>query len=90
MYYVADKQIAVRAVTELRAARVSEPNATLACLQRLRNEVACAGQDDRARMEAWVSIRKLYDVFKAAPGRDIKAFWQDAISKTAAWSESLR
>jgi hypothetical protein len=90
MYYVADKQIAVRALTELRAARVSEAAATLACLQRLRNEVACAGQDDRPRLEAWVSIRKLYDVFKAAPEHDLKAFWQDAISKTAAWSASLR
>jgi hypothetical protein len=90
MYYVADKQIAIRAVTELRAARVSEPGATIACLQRLRNEVACAGQDDRPRLEAWASIRTLYDVYKAAPDRDIKAFWQDAISKTAAWSESLR
>ena len=90
MYYVADKQIAIRALTELRAARVSEAGATLACLQRLRNEVACAGQDDRARLEAWVSIRKLYDVFKAAPGGELKAFWQDAINKTAAWGESLR
>jgi hypothetical protein len=90
MYYVADKHIAVRALTELRAARVSEPAATLACLQRLRNEVACAGQDDRPRLEAWASIRKLYDVFRAAPEHDLKAFWQDAISKTAAWGESLR
>jgi hypothetical protein len=90
MYYVADKQTAARALTELRAARFGEHAAILASLQRLRNEVACAGQDDRARMEAWVSIRKLYDVFKAAPEHDLKAFWQDAINKTAAWSESLR
>ena len=90
MYYVADKQTAARALIDLRAARFGEHAAILASLQRLRNEVACAGQDDRPRMEAWVSIRKLYDVFKAAPERDLKPFWQDAISKTAAWSESLR
>jgi hypothetical protein len=90
MYFAVDKRIAQRALTELRAARASEAAAALACLQRLRNEVACAGQDDRRRMEAWVSIRDLYDVLKAAPGRDIKAFWQDAISKTAAWKETLR
>ncbi len=90
MYYVADKQIALRALTELRAARVGEPAATLASLQRLRNEVAYAGQDDRARIEEWVAIRKLYDAFRTAPGHDLKAFWQDAINKTAAWGESLR
>lgn len=90
MYYVADKQIAVRALTDLRAARVSEATATIACLQRLRNEVAGALPDDRARMEAWISIRRLYDAFKAAPDHDLKPFWQDAISKTVAWGESLR
>lgn len=90
MYYVADKQIAQRALTDLRAARVSEPTATLASLLRLRSEVACSGQSDRARLEAWAAIRTLYDVFKAAPQHDLKAYWQDAINKTAAWSESLR
>ena len=90
MYYVADKQIALRALTDLRAARVSEPTATLTSLQQLRNEVACAGQGDRPRLEAWAAIRTLYDVFKAAPQHDLKAFWQEAINKTAAWCESLR
>jgi hypothetical protein len=41
-------------------------------------------------MDAWMSIRKLYDAFKAAPDRDLKPLWQDAISRTVAWQESLR
>ncbi len=90
MYYVADKQIADRALTELRTARFGERTGTLACLLRLRNEVACAGADDYPRMEAWVSIRKLYDAFRAAPDCNLNAFWQDAVTKTLAWAKSLR
>ncbi len=56
----------------------------------LRNEVAGAQIGDRARMEAWIAIRKLYDAFKAAPDRDLTPLWQDAISKTVTWVESLR
>jgi hypothetical protein len=90
MYYVADKQKAERALNDLRAARLEEKATALACLHRLRNEVAGAQVNDRARMEAWISIRKLYDAFKAAPDHDLKPFWQDAISKTVAWGETLR
>lgn len=90
MYYVADKQKAERALNDLRAARLEEKATALACLHRLRNEVAGAQVSDRARMEAWISIRKLYDAFKAAPDHDLKPFWQDAISKTVAWGETLR
>ena len=90
MYYVADKLKAERALIELRAARTEEKALALACLQRLRNEVAGAEPGDRARMEAWISIRKLYDAFKTAPDRDLKPLWQDAIVKTAAWQQSLR
>jgi phage protein D len=90
MYYVADKQKAERALIELRAARTEEQAQALACLQRLRNEVAGAQRADHARMEAWISIRRLYDAVKAAPERDLKVLWQDAITKTAAWQASLR
>ena len=37
-----------------------------------------------------MSIRKLYDAFKAAPERDLKPLWHDAISRTVAWRESMR
>jgi hypothetical protein len=90
MYYVADRMIAERALTDLRAARTEPKALALACLQRLRNEVAAARPDDRARLEAWISIRKLYDAFKSAPERDLKPLWQDAISRTVTWQESLR
>jgi hypothetical protein len=90
MYYAADKQIAERALIDLRAARFGEHATTLACLLRLRNEVACPGRDDWPRLQAWVSIRKLYDAFRAAPDCDLKPLWQDAISKTLAWEQSLR
>lgn len=90
MYYVADKLKAERALIELRAARTEEKAQALACLQRLRNEVAGAEPSDRPRMEAWVSIRRLYDAVKTVPDGDLKPFWQDAIVKTAAWQESLR
>ena len=90
MYYAADRQKAVRVLAELRNTRLNEAAATLACLHRLRNEVACQRAGEHLRMQAWMSIRRLYDAFKAAPERDLKALWQDAISKTAAWCESLQ
>ena len=40
MYYTADKQKADRALHDLCAARAEEKAVVLACLQRLRNEVA--------------------------------------------------
>ena len=30
------------------------------------------------------------DAFKAAPERDLKPLWHDAISRTVAWRESMR
>jgi len=90
MYYAADKEIAERALLDLRAARFGDRSAALACLVRLRNEVAGAGRDDYPRMQAWVSIRKLYDAYRAAPGCDLTPFWQDALAKTDAWGKSLR
>jgi len=74
----------------LRSSRLDEPAVTLACLQRLRNEVAGQRAGEHLRMQAWMSIRRLYDAFKVAPERDLKPLWQDAISKTAAWCESLQ
>jgi hypothetical protein len=41
-------------------------------------------------MDAWISIRKLYDAFKAAANGDLKSLRQDAISKTLGWAEGLR
>jgi len=90
MYYAADRQKAERVLVELRDARLNDAAATLACLQRLRNEVACQRAGEHLRMQAWMSIRRLYDAFKAAPERDLKALWQDAISRTSAWCESLK
>jgi len=90
MYYAADRQKAERVLVELRSARLNEAAATLACLQQLRNEVACQRAGEHLRMQAWVSIRRLYDAFRAAPERDLKPLWQDAISKTAAWCQSLQ
>ena len=89
MYYVADKEIAERALSDLRAARGEDKALALACLHRLRNEVA-GGSSDRSRMEAWIAIRKLYDAVKATPERDLKVLWQNAIAKTALWREGLR
>ena len=89
MYYTADLLTARRVLGELRAARAAERAAALSCLQRLRNEVASERADDRARLTAWSSIRALYDVVKSGQG-DLKPYWQDAITKTEAWSESLR
>jgi hypothetical protein len=90
MYYAADRQKAERVLLELRDARHGEAAATLACLHRLRNEVACQRPGEHLRMQAWMSIRRLYDAFKAAPERDLKALWQDAALKTTAWRESLQ
>ena len=90
MYYAADRQKAERVLVELRSARLEDAAATLACLHRLRSEVASQNAREHLRMQAWMSIRRLYDAFKAAPERDLKPVWQDAISKTAAWCESLQ
>ena len=94
MYYAADKHKADSVLHELRAARAGDRMSTLACLQRLRNEVACERTSDIPRLQAWQSIRRLYDAFKAAAGQDLApdlgAHWQDAIAKTAAWRENLR
>lgn len=90
MYYAADRQKAERVLVELRSTRLDEAAATLACLHRLRNEVASQSAGEHLRMQAWMSIRRLYDAFKAAPERDLKPLWQDAISKTALWCESLQ
>jgi hypothetical protein len=90
MYYAADRQKAERVLLELRSARLDEGRATLACLHRLRNEVAGQRAGEHQRMQAWISIRRLYDAFKATPERDLKPLWQDAISKTTAWRDSLQ
>jgi hypothetical protein len=89
MYYAADREKAEQVLMDLRTARLDERAAALAILQRIRNEVACERAGE-ARMLAWMSIRNLYDTFKAEPGRDLKPLWQDAISRTVAWRESLR
>jgi hypothetical protein len=88
MYYAADRQTAERVLNDLRSARLGEHASALSCLQRLRTEVA-SERPDVARAQAWMSIRRLYDAFRDAPGHDLKPLWQDAISKTAAWGDSL-
>jgi hypothetical protein len=90
MSYANDRQTAERVLAELRNTRVYDAAATLARLQRIRNDVACERSGDQARLQAWTSIRKLHDAFKAAPDRDLKPLWHAAISSTAAWGESLR
>lgn len=90
MYYAADKQKAERVLRDLRSARTGDQVSTLACLQHLRNEVACERTSDLPRMQAWQSIRTLYDAFKAGTGQDLGPQWQDAIAKTTAWHDSLR
>ena len=77
-------------LAELRNARATDTAATLATLHRIRNDVACERADDQLRLQAWMSIRRLYDAFKAAPERDLKPLWHDAISRTAVWHESMR
>jgi hypothetical protein len=90
MYYAADKLKAERVLRDLRSARSGDRASTLACLQRLRNEVACERARDVPRMQAWQSIRTLYDALKAGTGRDLGPQWQDAIAKTTAWHDALR
>ncbi|HKS64326.1 MAG TPA: hypothetical protein VJT13_21675 [Xanthobacteraceae bacterium] len=89
MYYAVDRQKAAQVLMDLRNARLEDRTATLATLQRIRNEVACEGRD-QARLQAWASIRELYDAVKTGPDGDLKPLWQDAISRTVAWRESLR
>ena len=90
MYYAADRETAKRAVADLRMARLGEKAATLASLQRLRNEVASERMDDMARTQAWIAIRKLYEACRAGDQDDLKPLWQDAIARTTAWHDSLR
>jgi hypothetical protein len=90
MFYAKDRDTAARALIELRTTRLDDRSAALARLQRIRNEVACESNSDQPRLQAWMSIRKLYDACKAEPGRDLKPLWHEAIANTAAWSESLR
>jgi hypothetical protein len=90
MYYAEDRQTAQRALADLRLTRLEERAETLASLQRLRNAVASERTDDIPRLEAWVSIRRLYDAVKAGDEDDLKALWQDAIVQTTAWRDSLR
>lgn len=90
MYYAADKLKAERVLRDLRSARSGDRISTLACLQRLRNEVACERASDLPRMHAWQSIRTLYDAFKAGTDQDLGPQWQDAIAKTTAWHDALR
>ncbi|HMK81505.1 MAG TPA: hypothetical protein VK438_17765 [Xanthobacteraceae bacterium] len=90
MYYAADRDTAKRALADLRLARLGERAVTLASLQRLRNEVASERSDDVPRIQAWVSIRKLYEAYRSGADEDLKPLWQDAIARTAAWHESLR
>jgi len=89
MYYAADRQTAERVLIGLRGARLGGPAATLTTLQRLRNEVACERPGDVARLQAWMSIRKLYDAYKAAPEGDLKPLWQEAITRTVTWQQSM-
>ena len=90
MYYAKDRQIAERVLAELRATRLDDAAVALARLHHIRNDVACESNADLMRLQAWMSIRKLYDAFKAGPRRYLKPLWHDAITKTAEWRESLR
>jgi hypothetical protein len=90
MYYATDRRTAERVLVGLRSARLGERAATLASLQRIRNEAACERADDHLRMQAWMSIRKLYDACKAAPTGDLKPLWHEAIARTEAWRASMR
>ena len=89
MFYARDRETAERVLIALRTTRLDDKSVTLARLQRIHNEVAYEHVGDSARMRAWISIRQLYDAFKAAPDRDLKPLWHEAISNAAAWSESL-
>jgi hypothetical protein len=90
MYYAADRETAKRALADLRVARLDEKAATLASLQRLRNAVASERTDDVARIQAWIAIRKLYEAFRSGEEGDLKPLWQDAITRTSAWHDSLQ
>ena len=90
MYYATDRQTAERVLVELRSARLGERAATLASLQRIRNDVACEREDEHLRMQAWVSIRNLYEACKVAQEGDLRPLWHDAISRTEAWRRSMR
>lgn len=90
MYYAADRETAKRALADLRTARLGEKTAALASLQRVRNEVASERTDDMPRIQAWIAIRKLYEAFRSGDEEDLKPLWQDAITRTTAWHDSLR
>ena len=90
MYYATDRQTAERVLASCATRALTDTAATLRDLHRIRNDVACERADDRLRLQAWISIRRLYDAFKAAPERDLKPLWHDAISRTVAWRESMR
>jgi hypothetical protein len=89
MFYAADQRTAERVLAELRGARAGDAEVARATLQRIRVELACERADDRLRLQAWSAIRRLYDASKAAPEHDLKPLWQDAISRTEAWRESM-
>ncbi len=90
MFYAADQQTAERVIADLRGARLGDPVAALASLQRIRTELASERADDQLRIQAWSAIRRLYDACRTAPNCDLKPLWQDAIMRTTAWRESLR
>ena len=75
MYYAVDRQKAAQVLIDLRSVRLEDRTAALR---------------DQARLQAWMSIRQLYDAFKTAPDGDLKPLWQDAISRTVAWRASMR
>ena len=66
----------------LTLASLQAETAQRSCLPACRRSSADAGLD--------VQISRLYDAFKLAPERDLKPLWQDAISKTVAWCDSLQ
>ena len=90
MYYATDRQTAERVLNDLRNSRLDDRATALATLQRIRNEAACERSGEQLRMQAWLAIRNLYDACKAAPERDLKPLWQDAIARTLAWQQSMR
>src|SRR5258708_16622919 len=89
LYVAADKLKAERVLRDLGSARSGDRDSPPACLQRLRNEVACERASDLPRMQAWQSIRTLYDALNAGTGQDLWPQWQDAIAKTTAWHDAL-
>jgi hypothetical protein len=89
MYYATDRQTAARVLNDLRHSRLDDRATALAILQRIRNEAACERSGEQLRMQAWLAIRNLYDAMRAAPERDLKSLWQDAIARTVAWRASM-